>query len=224
VADQTIDVTAFWYYADYSNEEFDSTKEIDFVINSIVDLNNLVLKTNNYIKVFTGLENYTIYRRNSDGSFSIMFRKNGTIQFSDILYSNITGWDGTIWDSNRVPYDYDFNTVFNGIVDCLRYEIFTGSYLKYYSLLICAMFRYVLSEQINVDWLAKSSTIEPVNLIGNNLENVQSLTRDEITVLTNFYSSVKSYRDKIRGGTVNKNSMEETTITVSEGLRIRDIT
>ena len=224
VADQTIDVTAFWYYADYSNEEFDSTKEIDFVINSIVDLNNLVLKANNYIKVFTGLENYTIYRRNSDGSFSIMFRKNGTIQFSDILYSNITGWDATIWDSNRVPYDYDFNTVFNGIVDCLRYEIFTGSYLKYYSLLICAMFRYVLSEQINVDWLAKSSTIEPVNLIGNNLENVQSLTRDEITVLTNFYSSVKSYRDKIRGGTVNKNSMEETTITVSEGLRIRDIT
>jgi hypothetical protein len=86
------------------------------------------------------------------------------------------------------------------------------------------MFRHVLSEQVNVDWLAKSSTIEPLNLIGKSLSASDTLKRDEITVLTNFYSSVKSYRDKVRGGTVNKSSGDDVVTEINEFVTIRDIT
>jgi hypothetical protein len=86
------------------------------------------------------------------------------------------------------------------------------------------MFRYVLSEQINVDWIAKSSTIEPVNLIAQTLSNNDYVKRDEISTITNFYSSVKAYRDKIRGGTINKVTVENTNITVSETAVTEDIT
>ena len=86
------------------------------------------------------------------------------------------------------------------------------------------MFRYILSEQINVDWLAKSSTIEPVNLIAQTLSNNDYVKRDEISVLTNFFSSVKAYRDKIRGGTINKVTVDNLNVNIIENLNTTDIT
>lgn len=86
------------------------------------------------------------------------------------------------------------------------------------------MFRYVLSEQVNVDWLAKSSTIEPVNLIAQTLENSDYLKRDEISSLINFYGSVKSYRDKIRSSTINKVTLDLIKLSTSERVDTEDIT
>jgi hypothetical protein len=123
-----------------------------------------------------------------------------------------------------VPWDYDINSVFNGIVDALRDEIFIGKNSKYYSSIMCSMFRYVLSEQINVDWLAKSSTVEPVNLISQTLSNNDYVKRDEIGAITNFYSTVKAYRDKIRGGTVNKITIDTLNVSVFETVNTTDIT
>jgi hypothetical protein len=86
------------------------------------------------------------------------------------------------------------------------------------------MFRYVLSEQINVDWLAKSSTVEPVNLIAQTLSDNDYIKRDEIGTISDFYSSVKAYRDKIRGGTINKVTIDQLDVTIAETKVISDIT
>ena len=86
------------------------------------------------------------------------------------------------------------------------------------------MFRYVLSEQINVDWLAKSSTVEPINLITQSLSNNDYVKRDEISAITNFYSTIKAYRDKIRGGTINKIAIDTLNISVFENVNTTDIT
>lgn len=129
-------------------------------------------------------------------------------------------YDTVPWD--KFPWDYDLNGVYNAIIDSLRYEIFVGRYSKYYSKIMCTMFRYVMSEQIGVDWLTKSSTIEPVNLISSTLKADDSLQRDQITVLTSFYNTVKSYRDKIRSGTVDRTVTETVRMEVSEELMIYD--
>jgi hypothetical protein len=86
------------------------------------------------------------------------------------------------------------------------------------------MFRYVLSEQVNVDWLTKSSTFEPVNLIAQTLVNGDTIKRDEVSTLTEFYSSVKSYRDKSRGGTINKVTLDRLDVVISENYSTQDIT
>jgi hypothetical protein len=86
------------------------------------------------------------------------------------------------------------------------------------------MFRYVLSEQVNVSWLAKSSTVEPVNLIAQTLSNYDYFKRDEINTLTSFYSSVKAYRDKIRSSTINKVYTENVDITVLDSIETDDMT
>jgi len=107
-------------------------------------------------------------------------------------------------------------------MEALRNNLFINEYKNSYSKMSCAMFRYVLSEQVNVDWLQKSSTIEPINLISRNLDKTNTLNRDDVDVFANFYTSVKSYRDKIRSATVTKQLIENTSISFDETLRIDD--
>jgi hypothetical protein len=222
VGDEIIDVPAFWTYTDYRSETYDSTKEISLVLESVSDIYATTVTSGSYIKINTGIRDYNIFEKNVDGSFNLVFKTKGAIKFTSDLYApwSLSSWDTIGWD--KVPWDYDLNSVYNAILDSLRYEIFTGQYSKYYSKIMCTMFRYVMSEQIGVDWLAKSSTVEPVNLISSNLEVDDSLQRDQITVLTNFYNTVKSYRDKIRGGTVDRTVTETVQFEISDELVIYD--
>jgi hypothetical protein len=222
VGDEIINVPKFWKYIDYQSETFDSTKEISLVLESTADIYITTVTSGSYIKVNTGIRDYTIYEKNVDGSFASVYKTNGAIEFTSDLYApwSLSSWDTIGWD--KVPWDYDLNSVYNAIMDSLRYEIFTGQYSKYYSKIMCTMFRYVMSEQIGVDWLTKSSTVEPVNLISSTLETDDYLQRDQITVLTNFYNTVKSYRDKIRGGTVNRTVIEQVELEIGEELMIYD--
>jgi hypothetical protein len=170
----------------------------------------------------TNPRKYSIYEKTESGGFDVVFKKEGTIQFIENF--NTYGWDSAIWDSSSVPWDYNIDSLFNGILTAIREEVFIGKYMKYYSSIMCSMFRYVLSEQVNVDWIAKSSTIEPVNLIAQTLSNNDYVKRDEISTIIDFYSSVKAYRDKIRGGTINKVTVENTNIIISETAVTDDIT
>jgi hypothetical protein len=190
VGDELVDMTEFWEYADFRSEDYDSTKSIAVLTDDVSDLYNVQTSAGDYIRVNSDATDYTIYRKNSDGSFTIVYQKNAAIQFKDLLYLEelSTAWDMAVWDSSVYPWDFDRNAAFKTIIDSLRREIFVSEYLKYYSIMICAMFRYVLSEQVDVDWLTKSSTIEPVNLIAQTLSNSDTLKRDEIVALINFIS------------------------------------
>lgn len=222
IADEQVDITKYWKYVDFMSETFDSTKAISMVLSSEAEIYTSSISTGDYVKINTGIRDYVIYEKNSDQSVSVVYKTKGAIEFDKILYDpiSLSSWDTVNYDT--YPWDFDLNSVYNAIVDALRYEIFVGDYLPYYSKVVCVMFRYVMSEQVNVDWLTKSSTIEPVNLIGQGLTNSESLKRDEIGVLVNFYSTVKSYRDKIRGGTINKSVNENVNFTADELLVIRE--
>ena len=223
IGDQQIDMTSYWNYADYRSEDYDARKAIDKIINDISLLYNATYAEGEYIKINDALDpkKYSIYEKTATGGFDVVFRKGSAIQFVEEFETQ--GWDSAKWDSSEV-WDYNTGSLFNGIVDALRKDIFVDKYAKYYSLIMCSMFRYILSEQINVDWLAKSSTIEPVNLIAQTLSNNDYVKRDEISVLTNFYSSVKAYRDKIRGGTINKVTADTLNVDIIELITTADIT
>jgi len=222
VADHVIDVTNFWTIADYRSEDYKSTKSIDKIINDISELYNETYTTGEYIRIneIYNPKKYAIYEKTESGGFNVVFRKDSAIQFIEDF--NLYGWDSSPWDD--LVWDYDVNSAYNAIVDSIRKEIFIGKYAKYYSSIMCSMFRYVLSEQINVDWLAKSSTIEPVNLIAQTLSNNDYIKRDEISTISDFYSTVKAYRDKIRGGTINKVTIDQLDVTISETKEFLDIT
>jgi AICAR transformylase/IMP cyclohydrolase PurH len=112
--------------------------------------------------------------------------------------------------------------VFYALMEAFRNDIFINEYNTSYSKMTCAMFRYVLSEQVNVDWLQKSSTIEPINISGSNLIRTNTLHRDDVVVISDFYSSVKSYRDKIRSSSITKQLIEINGISFDELLSVDD--
>jgi len=219
--DGEVDMTKFWSYVDFKSETYSSLRPIVTVLDSATDLYSSPASAGDYIKVGRNITDYTIYEKNIDSSFRIVFKKNSAICFSKDLYETMEAWDAVIWDKTVTGWDYDINSVYNGIVDSLRYEIFLGNYLKYYSVIICTIFRYVLAEQINVDWLTKSSTVEPLNLVASEFTQRDILERDPITVIKNLYDSIKSYRDKLRGGTANKPHTEDTLIDILETTKLK---
>ena len=224
VGETEVDMTKYWNFADFRSENYNPAKAVGKIINDVSSLYNETYTVGEYIRINDANDpkQYAIYEKAVSGGFNVVFKKYRAIQFVEDF--NIYGWDSDIWDSSTVIWDYDVNSVFNGILDSLRDEIFVGKNLKYYSSIMCSMFRYVLSEQVNVDWLAKSSTVEPVNLIAQTLSNNDYVKRDEIGAITNFYSSVKAYRDKIRGGTINKVTIDTLNISISETIESDDIT
>lgn len=221
--DDTYDMTSYWTFTDYQSEDFDSTKEISLTISKLSEIYSSPVTVNSYIKV---LEDNTIYEKDTNGGFKVVYRiadainQRGAIRLSDELFSPKGTWDGSKWDAINIPWDFDFCNIFYAIMEALKNNLFIDKYKNSYSKMTCAMFRYVLSEQVNVDWLQKSSTIEPINLISGKLDKTNTLRRDDVDVFTNFYSSVKSYRDKIRSSTVSKQLIENTAISFDEMLSI----
>ena len=221
----TIDLTKFWTFTDYQSADYSSTKAISATVQTLPEIYSVSVTTNSYIKV---KNDNTIYEKDSNGGYKLVYRSadatnnKGAIKLSDDLFDPKGTWSYNKWEQVTIPWDYDLCNVFYAIMEALRNDVFINEYETSYSKLTCAMFRYILSEQVNVDWLQKSSTIEPINLIGSTLNRTNTLQRDNVTVLTGFYSSVKSYRDKIRSSTVTKQLIENTGIAMDETLYVND--
>jgi len=209
----TLDMTKMWYYADFVSTKYDKTKPIVLLVEKQAEIYHAEVATGEYIKV---LELGVIYEKTVDGGFDVVYRKNGTIQFVKDLYDKISlgGWDIRPWDN--IPWDYDLNSQLAIIVEALRHDIFVKGYEVNYNNMMCTMLRYVMSDQINVNWVIKASTIQPYNLIGQNFEDPKDLERDNIEVLKTFYNSVKSYRDKNRSGNINKSTLEPAEFNFEE--------
>ena len=209
-----LNITEHWDYVDYVSNNFNSSKEINYVVLTQQDMYALSSSVGDYIKV---LNEGVIYEQVESHGYSVVYRTNGTIQFKkDGIYNDITNtWDSLGWDF--LSWDYNIlDLSLSVIIDALRYDIFVSSNAVNYGNLMCIMLRYILSEQVNVTWVQKSSTIQPANLIGQNLTKVEELERDNISILSNFYNNVKSFRDKTRDGNISKQSFEDVDIGLTE--------
>jgi hypothetical protein len=211
IGEEEVDVTEWWHRVDYQSPDYDTTKVISLVIED--DLNQTAWRTmassgliaGSYIKVVSPTwKTEVVYEILEDGGFVPVWRKNGTIAFTELskaMYYKRT-WDGAPWD--YYPWDDNLSLIFFCIVEGLRRDMFVGQHQKYYNKLMCVMFRQVLADQPYVDWLAKASTIQPYNLLGADLEQKVELERDSSNLLIEYFKNVKSYRDKLRDSVILK--------------------
>lgn len=215
--DSTVDITKTWRLADYFSVNYDPTRSVTYLVDSRQAILEIDAKEGDYVRVLDQLSDTdVIYEITPAGGYDVVYRKNGTIQFIDDLWKKPSagGWDIVSWDLK--PWDYDLNAQVGIIIEALRYDVYLGKYHVYYSNMMCVMLRYTLSEQTNVDWIQKSSTIEPLNLIGQSFIRPSEFERDNVTTLVSFFNSVKSYRDKIRDSNVNKAVLEPTEFGITD--------
>jgi hypothetical protein len=211
--DINLDMTRLWKAVDYVSADFDTTIVPHIVPTDLSIYNNSSIAIGDYVQIAnTGV----VYEKVDTNDFAVVYRKNGTLEFISELYTVLDDdhWDTTPWD--KLFFDYDVNAAFGTVVDALRHDIFINEWSVNYNKITCAMLRYVLSEQKYVDWVTKASTIEPVNLLGQDLTRVDELERDNISTVSNFYSSVKAYRDKIRNGDISKQANDPVNIGIED--------
>lgn len=215
--DTVVDMTKIWEYADYYSVDYDFTKSVTYLVDSRQQLQEISTQVGDYVRVLDLLsETDTIYEITDGGGFKAVYRKNGTIQFLSDLWTKPSAgsWDTVSWDLK--PWDYDLNAQVGVVIEALRNDVYLKEYHVYYGNMICAMLRYTLSEQVNVDWVQKSSTIEPLNLIGQTFVRPAEFERDNVSTLVGFYNTVKSYRDKIRDSNVNKEILEPAEVGITD--------
>jgi hypothetical protein len=215
--DSIVDMTKIWRFADYFSVNYDPTRSVTYLVDSRQGIFETNAEEGEYVRVLDQLSGTdVIYEITPAGGYDVVYRKNGTIQFIDDLWKNPSAgsWDTIPWDYK--PWDYDLNAQVGVIIEALRYDVYLGKYHVNYSNMMCAMLRYTLSEQTNVDWIQKSSTIEPLNLIGQSFSRPAEFERDNVTTLVSFFNSVKSYRDKIRDSNVNKAVLDPAEFGITD--------
>ena len=211
--DINLDMKRLWVPVDYVSSTYNDAIIPKIVPTDVAIYNNSGIAIGDYVEI---ANSGVIYEKVDTNDFAVVYRKNGTLEFISELYTVLDDdrWDTTPWD--KLFYDYDVNAAFGTVVDALRNDIFVDEWSVNYNKITCAMLRYVLSEQKYVDWITKASTIEPVNLLGQDLTRIDELERDNITTVSNFYSSVKAFRDKIRNGDISKQADDPVNITIED--------
>jgi hypothetical protein len=178
---QQYDTSTAWTYVDYYTDGFNKTTIINHTVAEYKDLASLVATTGSVVKVLNnGRNQWELYQLNGTTYTSIAVQ-NGTVQVS-AAYLNAT---------TTLPI------VIKNILNGMRYDIFVKTLKSELSNFLFVFFRYVLSEQKQVDWLFKTSFISVLHKI-RKLAQFNNYQNDNQTYLQQYIDEVKPYRTILR--------------------------
>jgi len=171
----------YWNFADWYDSTYDATVLPTFVVKTVTDIATLSPAPGNTIKVLNnGNNQFVIYRFNSDGTSSLVGIQNGTIQFSNTLYTTNVG-------ANEIRI----------IFKAIQNNIFINELAIYFNDLFFYMINYILTEQPSVDWIFKSSFISVLHKL-RKLNQPANYIADNQTYYEQYINEVKPYRTSIR--------------------------
>ena len=171
----------YWSFADWYDASYNSAVLPTFVVNTVTDIALLPLNVGDTIKVLNnGNNQFVVYRVNSDGTTSLVGIQNGTIQFSDILYTSDVG-------ANEIRI----------IFETIQNNIFIDTLEANFNELFFVMINYILTEQPAVDWVFKTSFISILHQL-RKLNQPPNYIADNQTYYESYINEVKPYRTSIR--------------------------
>ena len=230
---QSFDVRNFWTYVDWYSTYIDLNTGIETAYNQFTKIDYLVDNTyqlltrdipiNSIIKIKnigTGgwvllkkINNAPLY---TEDNYTVIGRQHGTIQFLESLYNfnnNTLGYDGPLFDSDT--FDGAPDTELKIILNTIKDNIFIDELRLEYLNLFFAGIRYVLQEQIFVDWVFKTSFIKSQHNVGE-LKQKVTYNNDNLAFFEEYLKEVKPYRTKIREFVSNYSSIDPTRTFVSD--------
>jgi len=185
---QTYDVSDYWNYQDWYAQGFSDATAIDFLIDDFYQLNVIDDSLGDIVKITNvGEGGWILLQKiiNVDTpdytvGYQTVGRQNGTIQFSNKLYTD---------DNNNVEL--------RKILEIIRDDIFVDDLAIEYNKLFFASLRYVFAEQNYVDWAFKTSFIKAKHNVGQ-LEQRTTFQNDSLASYEEYVKEVKPYKTKIR--------------------------
>jgi hypothetical protein len=203
---QEYDVKKFWQYSDWYAKGVNEFTVIDKLVDFSYELTGLDTDVGDVVKISSiGAGGWLLLRKISNDpsrdytvNYETIGRQNGTIKLKDTLYSNIqnnVGFDTFIYDGKF--FDAEPSTETRLILQALRDDIFVDDLAIDYNELFFASIRYVLSEQLNVDWVFKTSFVKAKHNIGQ-LQQKVTFQNDNLSSYNDYIEEVKPYKTNIR--------------------------
>lgn len=196
---QHYDVNQYWEYVDWYLSGVTYKTKILTEVNRYVDLQTLGSVVNGgIVKVRANSSNkWELYRYDNNEWIRVGLEK-GTIQFKSSLYDynlESVGYDDEVFDVHY--YDTEPVTETRNVIRAINEELFVGDLLIHRNNLLLLMFKYIVQEQQNPEWLFKTSLID-VNHNVRELSKYPTYLRDNQDFVVDFISEVKPYHTKIR--------------------------
>ena len=201
---QSFDVNRYWNYTDWYANGYTQFTKIDHVVNNTYELTLLESSIGQIVKVknigsggWLLLEQYNnLTTIDYTQNFKVVGRNNGTIQFSNSLYTfNGLGYDSVLFDSTL--YDNVAYTELKIIIETIKNKILVDELRTEYLKLFFASIRYVLSEQTFSDWVMKTSFVKATHNVGELVQKV-NYNSDNLQNFEDYIKEVKPYRTQIR--------------------------
>lgn len=212
------DLTKYWKYADYVFTEYVFGNEL-VTVRSNAEISLLDNTVTNFAIVDSA--GNTIEAYNKEGNnLSLMYRKNGTIQFLDAVWDGSLGdaWDRGRWDRNA--WDEDASEVVESILLALRNSIFTDSELGYFNLLFFALVKESLVQVPNADWVTKTTYLDVAQTSTGELVQVGTYYNKKDSLITSYINEVKPFHSKIINTSQFNKSLQQVPVSFSEGIQL----
>ena len=208
---QTYNTANYWEYVDWYLSGYSSETIPSSTVETIAILESTSSPTIGQItKVSNGGDGkWQLYVYTTTG-WSLIGQQDGSILVKPSIYQwqeTFGGFDNTIFENSS--FDQTSAIEFGYIIDGIRYAIYATPNSIELNTLFFAMINYVVAEQVNVDWIIKTSSMV---FTGFNQELTSSaiLAVDNTDSLLSFINEAKPYRSKIRQFVTGKSYTDQS--------------
>ena len=219
---QDYDVNLYWDYKDWYATGYSEVTRIDFVVPGSYALPGLTDKIGNIVKIETiGTGGWLLLEKIDNQpevdytvNYKVVGRQNGTLAFSSLLYQNSNiGFDAAIYDTSL--YDREPTEEIKIILRTIIENIFVDELEVEWNKLFFASIRYAMSEQVDLDWIFKSSFVVAKHNVGE-LEQKITFQNDNLPNYQDYISEVKPYSTKVREYISSYGKIEPTQTSVTD--------
>ena len=201
---QDYDTTLFWNYIDWYAEGYNAETAINFIIPGAYALESIDDKIGSVVKIETiGTGGWLLLEKidnQTNVDYTVNYksigRQNGTIQFSSQLYQNDNvGYDKLIYDTSF--YDREPSEEIRIILKTIEENLFVDQLEVEWNKLFFSSIRYAISEQVDVDWIFKSSFVTAKHNVGE-LKQKITYQNDNLPNYQEYINEVKPFSTKVR--------------------------
>ena len=220
------DITQYWNFVDWNLAGFKFQQgEGDYFIDNVSKLALLSPSEGQIAQVerstdLDGRSRRSAWRYTA-GAWSQVYKEKATIRFNTLLWDSQaaqTGWDVVGWDTDE--WDKSSSAVMVEIFGSFFNRIWIDEYKDFYADLWFHMAKYVLSEQLEPDWIFKSSYFKLI--VEDTLEKrYNKFFTEGVDEFFDFVNTVKPFRSKMRDGIVRKVADDELLLAPQDALELR---
>jgi 6-phosphogluconolactonase (cycloisomerase 2 family) len=208
---QSYKTSIWWSKIDWYSEQYETGKEIKYVVDTYGQILSLNLIPNDYVKILDdGIGNWLIFNVEADLSLTLIAAQNASVQFKDTLYEIKygAGFDSTVFDI--VDFDPVAAKEVGQIFDSVYKEILINSLAIEFNTLFFSIVNFIIGEQKNPDWIFKSSFIDVYHSL-RTLEQLPNYIRDNQSFYEDYIKEVKPYRTIIKEFVPQYSKIDEVT-------------